>query len=94
LDNYQYIIARLATKFESWAYEREWRYTETLPYYKWVNKQYSIYFVKDCIKAIYLGCRMNKEYQEEIIGHYRDTEVKVYRTILDDRTLSVSFERC
>ncbi len=91
-DYAQYEKMILCTKAECWSYEKEWRSINILPYEQYINKIYPIVSVKQCITAIYLGCRMSQEYQDEIAQHYKDSNVKIYKMILKDNYFDFDFE--
>lgn len=82
----------LCTKSECWAYEKEWRSVNILKYAEYANKIYPIVSAKECINAIYLGCKMPKEYQEEIAKYYKNTEIKVYQMKLKEDLFDFYFE--
>lgn len=84
----------ILTKSECWSYEKEWRSTKIGEYAMWKSKGYPIIGAINCITAIYLGCNMPKEYQNEIIDHYKNTDVKVFRMILCDDKFDMYFEQC
>lgn len=50
--------------------------------------------MKDYITAIYLGCNMPYEYQNEIIKQYKNTEVKVFKMVLCEDIYDMYFEQC
>lgn len=60
----------------------------------WKSKSYPIIKVKDYITAIYLGCNMPYEYQNEIIKQYKNTEVKVFKMVLCEDIYDMYFEQC
>lgn len=82
------------TKSKCWAYEKEWRSRKIGEYSIWKSKSYPIIRVGKCITAIYLGCNMPDAYQREIIDHYRNTDVKVYRMRLYDDKYDMYYELC
>ncbi len=91
-DYAQYEKMLLCTKAECWSYEKEWRSINILPYKQYINKFYPIVDAKQCITAIYLGCKMPQEYQDEIAQHYKDSGVKIYKMILKDNYFDFYFE--
>lgn len=91
-DYAQYEKRLLCTKEECWSYEKEWRSISILPYKQYINKLYPIVGVKQCITAIYLGCKMPQEYQDEIAQHYKDSSVKIYKMTLKDNYFDFDFE--
>lgn len=82
----------LLTKSKHWSYEKEWRSTKIVEYWAWKNKMYPIIRVKNCIKAIYLGCNMPEKFKKEIAEAYKETDVKVYEMKLSDNRFDFSFE--
>lgn len=93
LDDYeQYVKQVVCTKSECWAYEKEWRSINILSYSEYTNRIYPIVDAKKCIKAIYLGCNMAKDYQEEIAEYYRGTNVNIYRMKLRKETFDFYFD--
>lgn len=82
----------LYNKSKCWAYEKEWRSIKIIPYAEYTNKNYPIVNAKEYISAIYLGCKMPKEYQEEIAKYYKNTEIKVYRMKLKEDVFGFYFE--
>lgn len=90
----EYILKTILTKSECWSYEKEWRSSKIGEYSMWKSKGYPIIGASSCITAIYLGCNMPYEYQNEIINHYKNTDVKVFRMILYDDKFDMYFEQC
>lgn len=90
----EYKAKIVLTKSKCWAYEKEWRSRKIGEYSIWKSKSYPIIRVGKCITAIYLGCNMPDVYQREIIDHYRNTDVKVYRMRLYDDKYDMYYELC
>lgn len=91
-DYFLYEKQILCNKSKCWAYEKEWRSIDIIPYADYTNKNYPIVNAKECINAIYLGCKMPKEYQEEIAKYYKNTEIKVYQMKLKEDVFDFYFE--
>lgn len=92
-DFHAYKSKVLLTKSECWSYEKEWRSIKVAEYSLWKNKIYPIIGAKNCITAIYLGCNMPEDIQREIVGAYKNTEVKVYKMKLYDNKFGFYFEQ-
>ena len=90
----EYVSRTILTKSECWSYEREWRSRKIGEYSMWKSKSYPIIKVKDYITAIYLGCNMPYEYQNEIIKQYKNTGVKVFKMVLCEDIYDMYFEQC
>lgn len=90
----EYVSRTILTKSECWSYEREWRSRKIGEYSMWKSKSYPIIKVKDYITAIYLGCNMPYEYQNEIIKQYKNTGVKVFKMELCEDIYDMYFEQC
>lgn len=93
-NNVEYENRILCTKAECWSYEKEWRSINVMQYSWHNNKIYPIISAKQCITAIYLGCYMEKEYQDEIIEYYKGTDIKVYQMKLREDVFDFYFEEC
>ena len=92
-NDYDYTIAVLATKSEEWSYEKEWRLNNVLPYDMAINKNYPIYFVKEAITAIYLGCNLDCEKKKKIIEEYSGRGLPVFEMRLSDNEFGLYFEK-
>lgn len=92
-NDYDYTIAVLATKSEEWSYEKEWRLNNVLPYDMAINKNYPIYFVKEAITAIYLGCNIDCEKKKKIIEEYSGRGLPVFEMRLSDNEFGLYFEK-
>lgn len=91
---HEYGKAILGTKASCWKYEREWRTINILPYEVLPTKSYPVVFAKPAITAIYLGCNIKENIQDEIIDFYQKTDVPVYKMQLNKDEFSFSFIKC
>ena len=92
-NDYDYTIAVLATKSEEWSYEKEWRLNNVLPYMQAINKYYPVYFTKEAITSIYLGCNISKEKKKKIVEYYSSRGLPVYDMRLSGNEFDFSFEK-
>ena len=91
-DSYnEYAKMMLATKATYWEYEEEWRSIMIMTPNMYMNKMYPIINVKPCITAIYMGCNMSKDYQNEVIKYYKNSNVAVYQMQLSDTEFDFDF---
>ena len=92
-NDYDYTIAVLATKSEEWSYEKEWRLNNVLPYVQAIKKYYPVYYVKDAITSIYLGCNISNDKKEKIVECYTGRGLPVFEMRLSDNEFDFSFEK-
>lgn len=90
-NDYDYTIAVLATKSEEWSYEKEWRLNYVLPYGQAIDKYYPVYYAKEAITSIYLGCNIDKVKKEKIVECYSDRGLPVFEMRLSDNEFDFSF---
>jgi len=90
-NDYDYTIAVLATKSEEWSYEKEWRLNYVLPYGQAIDKYYPVYYAKEAITSIYMGCNIDKVKKEKIVECYSDRGLPVFEMRLSDNEFDFSF---
>ncbi len=93
-NNVEYENRILCTKAECWSYEKEWRSINIMQYSWHNNNIYPMISAKKFITAVYLGCNMKEEYQDEIIEYYKGTDIKVYQMKLREDIFDFYFEEC
>lgn len=65
-DEYQEFDKLFTTKYEDWAYEKEWRLILTLDLKEPDHYPHGRFIVTNAVKTIYFGCKMPEEHKEII----------------------------
>ena len=87
----------VCSKADVWSYEKEWRivtenYIKTRPS-KVYPKTRCVLYLKDNIKAFYLGAKINEKEKSEIIEFAKKNNRIVYQMILSANTYELRAER-
>ena len=87
----------VCSKADVWSYEKEWRivtenYIKTRPS-KVDPKTRCVLYLKDNIKAFYLGAKINEKEKSEIIEFAKKNNRIVYQMILSANTYELRAER-
>ena len=62
-----------------------------MPYGQAIDKYYPVYYEKEAITSIYLGCNIDKDKKEKIVEYYSDRGLPVFEMRLSDNEFNFSF---
>lgn len=82
-------IRLFITKSKCWSYENEYRFIYL------DHSKYSLKIENECIKQIFLGCKMQPEVQEEILQIFNSkfTNTEIYKSEMNNNEFKLDFKR-